>query len=239
MRQSLVICDGNPVHLLYLKQTIEDYDTADNFKIETFSEGGLFDQAIGTVPIDIAFLDMSMAGANSIYLGRRIRGQYPEAKIILMTESTSFEVGVYELQASYYLAKPVMAHKIQSILDEVSTSNESRDVSSVKLKWFSIETKKRTVRVAFEDIIYIEKDQRKVVVHTLIGSWDFYGTFKEVRELLDMDQTFVQCHQGFIVNIHRVSVLEPDGLKLTDETWIPVSRRFRPSVENIFEKSTR
>lgn len=239
MKQSVVICDDNPMHLSYIKQTIKDYDSGNRFEITGFAEGALLDRAIDTLRIDIAFLDMSMSGANSIHLGRRIREKYPDAKIILVTESNSFELSAYELRASYYLVKPVMAHKIQSILDEVCADNELKDSSSMKLKWFSIETKKRTVRVAFEDISYIEKDQRKVVVHTLVGAWDFYGTFKEVRALLDMDQIFVQCHQGFIVNINRVAVLESDGLKLTDDKWIPVSRRYRPLVEDAFEKSAK
>lgn len=238
MKQSVVICDDNPVHLSYLKQTIEDYDSQGEFLIRAFSEGVLLDKALEDLPVDIAFMDMSMTGANSIHLARRIRDKHPDAKIILVTESTSFELGAYELRASYYLVKPVMAYKIQAIMDEITAERNPSETSSMKLKWFSIETKKRTVRVAFEDICYIEKDQRKVVVHTLVGSWDFYGTFKEVRELLDMDQIFVQCHQGYIVNVHRVAVLESDGLKLMDDTWIPISRRFRPLVEDAFEKSS-
>ncbi len=235
MKQSLVICDENPMHLSYLKQTLEDYDSKGNFEISAFAEGILLDRALDTLHMDVVFLDMSMSGANSIYLGRRIREKYPHARIILVTESNSFELSAYELRASYYLVKPIMVHKIHSILDELCMTEP--DITSIRLKWFSIETKKRNVRVAYEDICYIEKDQRKVVVHTSINSWDFYGTFKEVRELLDMEHMFVQCHQGFIVNINRVSVMESDGIKLTDGKWIPVSRRFRHIVEDAYLKN--
>lgn len=237
MKQSIVICDENPMHLSYLKQTLEGYDPKGSFEISAFEEGILLDRALDTLQIDVVFLDMSMSGANSIYLGRRIREKHPQARIILVTESNSFELSAYELRASHYLVKPIMVHKIHSILDELCTAEP--DASSIRLKWFSIETKKRNVRVAYEDICYIEKDHRKVVVHTSINSWDFYGTFKEVRELLDMKHMFVQCHQGFIVNINRVSVMESDGIKLTDETWIPVSRRFRHLVEEAYLKNGR
>ena len=76
-----------------------------------------------------------------------------------------------------------------------------------------------------------------MIIHTAMGSWDFYGTFKEVRELLDMDGAFVQCHQGYIVNIQRPVVLEHDSLKLADGAWVPVSRRYRSQLEAALERS--
>lgn len=237
MKQSVVIFDENTMHLAYLKQTIEACDSKGIFDISVFSEGVQLDRSLDSLHVDIAFIDMSMTGTNSVHLGRRIRERFPEAKIILVTESNSFELSAYELRASHYLVKPVMAHKIQAILDELLGMLEAQEDTTVKLKWFSIETKKRTIRVAFEDILFFEKDQRKVVVHTQAGTWDFYGTFKEIKELLDLGRVFVQCHQGYIVNIHRVAVIESDELKLDDGRWIPVSRRFRPAVEGAFEKS--
>lgn len=237
MNRSVIICDENLTHLSYLSQTIAAYDSQNSFAIQSFSDGVELDKVLEGTEVDIAFVDVSMAGTHYIHLCQRIREKNPEATIVLMTESNSFDIGAYELRASYYLVKPVMAYKIQAIFDEICEAKDMKDTSSMKLKWFSIETKKRTIRVAFEDIRYIEKDQRKVVVHTQVGAWDFYGTFKEVRALLDMDKMFVQCHQGYIVNINWVSVLEPSGLKLTDGIWVPMSRRFRSLVEDAFEKN--
>jgi len=235
MKQSVIVCDDNFTHRSYLKQIIETYDSENAFDVKVFSDGASLDKALDSLPIDIAFLDMSMTGAHSIYLGRRIREKNPKATIVLVTSSDTFELGAYELKASYYLVKPVMAHKVQSILDGASTVNEASSTQG----WFSIQTKKRSVRVLCQEIRYIEKEQRKVVVHTSSDSWDFYGTFKDVRGHLDMETVFIQCHQGFIVNCQRISVLESDGLRLNDGTWIPVSRRFRPSVETAFYKHGR
>lgn len=230
MKRTVIVCDDNSTHRSYLKQVIEAYDTQHAFDVEVFSDGVRLDKAIDTLPIDIAFLDMSMSGAHSIYLGRRIREKYPKATIVLITSSDTFELGAYELKASHYLVKPVMAHKIHAILDGAGPA----EPVAVTPEWFSIQTKKRSVRIHSEDIRYLEKDQRKVLVHTPAETWDFYGTFKDVRSHLDMERTFIQCHQGFIVNCARISVLETDGLRLNDGTWIPVSRRFRPAVENAF-----
>lgn len=236
MKRSVIICDENPMHLSYLCQTVAAYDSRNNFEIQSFSDGVALDRTLDDLQIDIAFIDVSMTGTHYIHLCKHIREKNSEAMIVLVTESNSFDIGAYELRASYYLVKPVMAYKIQAILDEICDDKDMNDSSSMKLKWFSIETKKRTIRVAFEDISYIEKDQRKVVVHTQVGSWDFYGTFKEVRALLDMDKMFVQCHQGYIVNINWVAVLESSGLKLTDDSWVPMSRRFKSLVEEAIDK---
>lgn len=235
MKQSVIVCDDNSTHRSYLKQIIEAYDAEHVFDLHIFSDGALLDKAIDSMPIDIAFLDVAMSGAHGIYLGRRIREKNPKATIILITSSETFELGAYELRASHYLVKPVMAHKIQSILDDAGTAKET----PLTPAWFSIQTKKRSVRILCEEIRYIEKEQRKVVVHTAADAWDFYGTFKDVRGHLDMETVFIQCHQGFIVNSQRVSVLESDGLRLNDGTWIPVSRRFRPLMEAAFYRHDR
>lgn len=239
MKQSVVICDGNPLHLSYLRQTLEEYDSEGRYEVSGFSDGDLLAKALSNQEMHLLFLDMSMSGGNSIHLGKLIREKYPEVLIILMTESDTFSLGAYALRASYYLQKPVMAHKIHAILDEIGVDQGLKPSASHRLQWISIQTKKKSVRVACQDIRYIEKNQRKVVVHTLTDSWDFYGTFKDVRTQLDMEETFVQCHQGFIVNLSRISELESDGLKLSDGTWIPVSRHYRPFTENAFLRAVR
>lgn len=235
MGQNVVICDENTVHLSYLSQLIADYDSGNRFQVLPFTEGVALDRELERLRVDIAILDMSMSGVHTVQLVQRIREFCPEARILLMTEGTSFEVAAFELRAAHYLVKPVMAFKLQAILDELSGAAEPAR-EAVHSRWLSIETRKRIVRVAFEEIAYLEKDQRKVIVHTQSGDWDFYGTFKEVRGLLDMETTFVQCHQGYIVNIQRPVVLDAEGLKLGDGSWVPVSRRYRPQLEAALER---
>lgn len=237
MRQSVIICDENPVHLAYLEQIVKDWAPEDVVQVQSYTEGVQLDRDLSAVTVDVAILDMSMTGANSIHLGRRIREQHPEAVIILLTESNGFELGAYELRAAHYLVKPVMAYKLRAILDGLMTSVAGSN-SQDKPGWLTVGTKKRTLRVAIDDIRYLEKTQRKVVIHTAGGYFDFYGTFKEIKALLDMQEGFVQCHQGYIVNRRCIAVLEADRLLLAESEWIPVSRRFKSAVDEAVLKGS-
>lgn len=238
MKQTVIVLDGNPTHLSYLKQIIAAHSKNGAFEIAAYSDAVMFDRDLQARQAAVAFIDMDITDVNMVHLVRRIRDASPEVHLVLLTETGAFELGAYELRASYYLSKPASAFKVQAIMDALDSSGKTEATDS-DCRWFSIETKKRTVRVAYEDIVYIEKDQRKVVVHTLVGTWSFYGTFKEVLTVLQADgneNRFAQCHKGFIVNTSEVASLDSEGLQMNDGSKVAVSRRFRQSIERMLKE---
>jgi len=236
MKLNIIVFDGSPDHLAYLKQTISEYDTTESFEVQTYSDPFQLDRDLKSIPVDIAFLDLSMDEANGIQLAQNIKGLNSEASIVFVAGQASFSVGAFEIHAIHYLVKPVMTYKIHAILDQVIASRMGRNTTKEMPHSFTVETRKRYVRLDYDQILYFEKDQRKVIVHTANSSYDFYGTFKEIREMLDMKAAFIQCHQGFIVNIHKVMELSHEGVQIEGNRTIPVSRRFYNAVEGIFDR---
>jgi DNA-binding LytR/AlgR family response regulator len=236
MKLNIIVFDGNPDHLAYLKQTISEYDTTQKFEVLTYSDPFQLDRDLKTISVDVAILDLSIGEANGIQLAQNIKLLNSEASIVFVAGQASFSVGAFEIRAIHYLVKPVMTYKIHAILDQVIASRTGEKTTKEMPRSFTVETRKRYVRLDYDQILYFEKDQRKVIVHTENSSYDFYGTFKEIRELLDMEGSFVQCHQGFIVNIHKVLELSHEGVRIEGNQMVPVSRRFYNVVEGIFDR---
>lgn len=66
--------------------------------------------------VDVAFLDIQMAGMNGLSLAKQLKDIYPKTNIIFVTSYPEYSLHAFDLYASGYLLKPV---KAQAILQEL------------------------------------------------------------------------------------------------------------------------
>jgi len=67
-------------------------------------------------------------------------------------------------------------------------------------------------QIPLDDMIYLEKALRKIIVHTKKGDISFYGKFCEVMPLLD--ERFVFCHRSYVLNMDEIRSLSSDAIAL-------------------------
>jgi DNA-binding NtrC family response regulator len=74
--------------------------------------------ALGGGPFDCAVVDVKMPGMNGLELLRRMRHEYPDLPVVLLTGHASVQLGVQgmDLGAFEYLLKPV---EVDDLLDVV------------------------------------------------------------------------------------------------------------------------
>lgn len=78
-----------------------------------------------------------------------------------------------------------------------------------------------TMRLA--DIDYVMSDKREVVVNMSGKESSFYYKLDEIEQMLG--DSFLRCHQSYIVNMKKIKQFIEDGLLLLDDCFIPVSRK--------------
>ncbi|MDO4552060.1 MAG: LytTR family DNA-binding domain-containing protein [Bacillota bacterium] len=98
-------------------------------------------------------------------------------------------------------------------------------------------TKKSSCRVPLDQIHYISKDQRKVLVHTASGELSFYGKFSEIEPYLG--EEFVCCHQSYIVNMEKVKRRAEQSFHMEDGTVLPISQKRYGGVRKRYEDFLR
>ncbi len=82
--------------------------------------------------------------------------------------------------------------------------------------------------VPVEDITYVESVKRKVFIHTDSNIFETYSTMGSIIEKLP--NSFIRCHNSFLVNSMHVAVVGASLLTLSSGVQIPVSRRYAKEV---------
>lgn len=101
-----------------------------------------------------------------------------------------------------------------------------RRLKKLRKQYFIVITKQGTAKIDMDDILYFEKDLRKVNVHTTDGIYSYYGSFKDLHGILDY--RFCRCHYSIIVNLSKIISLERYIAYLEGGETITVSQRKYP-----------
>ena len=88
------------------------------------------------------------------------------------------------------------------------------------------------VSVPLEQIMYIESSNRRIVLHTTLGDYEYYEKMYVLEELLKED--FIRCHQSYMVSKRFVTGYNSVEIKL-DEIAIPVGRKYKEQVYRAFD----
>ena len=97
-----------------------------------------------------------------------------------------------------------------------------------KKQYFVVITKQGTTKIKIEDILYFEKELRRIHVHTTEGILSFYGSFKSLERMVDYD--FCRCHYSVIVNLNKINHLERYELRLEGGEILTISQRKYPTT---------
>ena len=90
--------------------------------------------------------------------------------------------------------------------------------------FFAVTTKCGTKRLRTSEILYFERDLRKIHVHTTEGIFSYYGEFDNLGSRLD--GRFCRCHCSYVVNLDKVTELRRNALDLEDGEVLKVSQTF-------------
>ena len=109
----------------YMKQHNLQYGTLDRF-----SSGEDFLGAFTPGKYDLIFLDIYMDGITGMETAKRIRQTDHDCRIIFITTSPEFAVESYNVNASFYLLKPIGKDGVFSALDRcgLQAAEQSRSV---------------------------------------------------------------------------------------------------------------
>ncbi|HEV8124804.1 MAG TPA: LytTR family transcriptional regulator DNA-binding domain-containing protein [Gemmatimonadales bacterium] len=187
---------------------------------------------------DLVFLDIQMPELDGFEVLDALGSTVPA--IIFVTAFDEFALRAFEVSAVDYLLKPIDPTRFQRALDRVRTRMSAKvQDASVQLEqlvqlWrarqhlatrFVVRDGGTISFVKVEDVDWIDAAGNYVRLHAAGRAYLVRDTMKAVEARLD-PATFVRVHRSAIVNIDRVSALEPyfhgeyvvimrDGTRLT------------------------
>ncbi len=96
----------------------------------------------------------------------------------------------------------------------------------------SIEIDGEHILIPLEQIVYIESNSRRIILHTLQGDYEYYEKMYVLEELLEEDD-FVRCHQSYIVSKRFVTEYNSTEIRL-DQIGVPIGRKYKEQVYQAF-----
>lgn len=224
---NIAIVDDLTVDSNYLCTLLQDYFQTNNidFNITTFSDGNDFIASFTPGKYNLVFLDIYMPNMTGMDLAKQFYEKDPNCHIIFVTSSSDFAVESYDVNAIYYIIKPISQEKLELALKRC----ESALLTNNKFIDFTFE--KNPCRVFLKDILYIEKQYRKLILHTCTRNYTLTTTWNDFLEGNALDDRFLECFRGIIVNMDHISqALEVDFL-LDNNEKVPLRQRSRTLIK--------
>ncbi len=102
------------------------------------------------------------------------------------------------------------------------------------MKKLIISKKQGTYVLPLDDIMYMEKDLRKIRVYAGDGTIEFYGKFTDIIPFLDA--RFMFCHRSYVINMDKIVVMSYNRIFLENNDNIYLGRNTYAKARKIFKE---
>jgi DNA-binding LytR/AlgR family response regulator len=228
------ICDDQEGQIQQLTLYLHRYRGSSDFEVFHATSPEAFLALQHTRRPDLVFLDIDMAGMNGIQLGEAIRQDCPDTIIVYVTAHEEYALEAFRVRAFHYMIKPLTMEQFHQVLDEAFQFSQKRG-GAKSLKTFAVQKKGELLYINYDDISYFEKIGHKICVHCADNVVEYYGNFTKLMEQIG-GSSFLQCHQGYIVNIEKVRAFHDRTIFLDGNRLVPVSRSSAELVREALAK---
>ena len=228
MKLTIGLCDDCAEQIELLKKYIEGDPIGMDFEVFSSTEPEFFLTEVCKNKPQLLFLDIDMKGMGGIELGERIRRIQEDAVIIYITAYEEFALEAFRVRAFHYLIKPLNRAVFHQVFQE-ALGHILRRSGKEPQKTFALQNKGEVIMINYQDIFYFEKVGHKIKIHTADRDVFYYGNLYQVLRELD-ESKFVQCHQGYIVNLDKIRSFRDRCLYIEGNLKLPVSRTFAEKI---------
>jgi two-component system LytT family response regulator len=240
-----LIVDDEPLGRRLVRQLIRDFP---DFRVvgEAASVARAAEMILSLRP-DVVFLDIALGDGDAFDVLNRVGPGYSSVTIFI-TAHDQHAVRAFDVEAVDYLLKPIKRDRFRQAITRARQLHEHRRAPALPLpsaavpaahpqpdirpRHLAVSTDgDRLQLLSVDEIDWIESARNYVRVRA--GKVDnlFRESMIAVERRLDPRQ-FVRIHRSIIVNVDRITHLEPNSfgdyvVVLADGTRLPLSRRYR------------
>lgn len=227
MTMKIAVCDDCMADALLLKEFLAGHEVILYADAESF----LSDIENHNIGYDLYFLDIFMEKSmNGLELAKLLTKMQEEAVICFVSTSDSFYREAYDLFAVQYLLKPVREEDVKRLLDKVS-----KQIARNTEQKLSFQFGGQMGTISYGKILYISSWEHTLSIFCTDGMVQrCKGKLNDFAMWVCGD-TFMRCHQSFIVNMYHVERMDGADLMVAGER-IPVSRRYFAEVKRRYQE---
>jgi len=186
------------------------------------SESGTFAEAVSEFTKyrpDVAFIDIDLNGESGLECARVLTELNPKLKVIFATAHSEYMANAFEIYAFDYLVKPFHVERVVKTLSRIRLKAEEENPIKEESPLVQTERcgeklmirgKEQVVFVDKADIIFVERSENATKIVTAEETYKTSVSLGSIEEKLNPAE-FMRSHKSYIINISRISRIEPYG----------------------------
>ncbi|HEV7381291.1 MAG TPA: LytTR family DNA-binding domain-containing protein [Dyadobacter sp.] len=194
--------------------------------------------------VDLIFLDIQMPDLTGIELARVIERAGSRApRVIFTTAFNQYALDGFKVDALDYLLKPFnyeeflkASTKAKAYVELVRKASQTPLSADTKDEYLYLKVEYQLVRIAYDDILYMEGLKDYVKVHLKSDQKPILSltSLKHLEEKLPAAR-FMRIHRSFIVNLDQIGAVTRNSIQI-GPTTIPVSDQYKESFNQFLSK---
>ena len=202
------VCDDDKRICAVLKNEIASL--VPDAKVDIYSNGMVLLKH--DMDMDILFLDIEMPGINGIDVAEKLRKEGKETVIIFISGEEKYVWKAFSVEAFQYLRKPFSKKELNDTLQRAVRKCMVSNTDADERPSMMIHHKGVHEKVFISEIVYVEAMGRKVILHRMNDSIEYYGKISDLEKVLGGD--FFRVHRAFLINLNYVVRYGADGITL-------------------------
>lgn len=225
-----VAIDDEPLGLHVIKAFCGKVDYIDLQKTFTDTQEAL--RYLKQYPVDLLFLDIRMPGMSGIDLYKSLP---QNCMVIFTTAFSEYAVEGFNLSAIDYLMKPFEFARFKQATDKAYEYYKHLNNKSDKQeKFLFVRSEYSLVKIAFDEILYVEGLDNYVKIHLTTGKYIMVRiSMKAMQEKLPSSE-FVRVHRSFIIPLGKIKSVRNRVVTVYD-VEIPIGTNYVESIEDILK----
>ncbi len=175
--------------------------------------------------VDLVFLDIELPQMSGVEFLESL--QLPP-QVIITTSKDKYAVKAFDFNVTDYLLKPIRYPRFFKAVDKAFKLEKLYEVNRIDDEIF-IKKNSTLIKLAYEDILWIEALENYVVLNTEKDKYTIHFTMKAMEQTLPQYK-FLRIHRSYIVNLRKVMAIKEKKLiiRFSDKTHeLPIGKSYR------------
>lgn len=227
-----IIVDDEPLAREAIRVLIEQLPTL--HLLGEFNHANTAAEFLSQNQVSLVFLDIRMPGVDGLTFASTIG---KETQIIFTTAYSQYALDSYEIDALDYLLKPVKPARFKKAVDKAFVyqklfAGENNTVDEINDNYCFIRADRRTIKVAFAEILFIEGLKDYVILHTNEQKIITAMNLKTIHAQLPKN-IFIRTSKSYLVNKEKISSFDNTTAYINDQE-IPIGNAYRQQFFDTF-----